>query len=126
MTRTMPASGLPARRNLVEVRDQRLDVGAAIGNSPPSIPKGNPRRRARWYHEVANLALVAREDDEVAHLVDADRVVRRERREDLLHLARAHELERHHDDGKPWGIGRAGPPSCGEMEPRTWAIGRTL
>ncbi len=75
-------------------------------------------RSSRW---------LPRKDEEVADLVDANRVVGGERLEKLRHLLRADELHgARRAPRTPAGAARVAPPSCGETEPRTAEIGTIL
>ena len=82
ITRTMPASGLCAAgpKTLSRSCDQRLHVGAADREEAHRVA-GEPVdvEEVDGVDEVLQLALVAGDDDEVAHLVDADRCCRRRR-----------------------------------------------
>jgi hypothetical protein len=113
--------------DLVEVGDQRLHVGALDREEADRVAREEIGvEKLDRLDEVLDLALRARHHHEVAHLVHADRVVRRERLQELLHLLRADELEGHHDHRESRGIGVAEPPICGVTDPRTAAIGTTL
>ena len=88
--------------DLVQVEHERLHVGAAHGEDADGEARQpvDVEERDR-VQEVAHLPLVAREDQEVANLVDANGVVGGEGLENPRHLLRADELHGNDDDREP-------------------------